>query len=73
MIAEAINDEDFKQLADNYGDAAIYDESEVDNESDQQDSTRKRRAYGVNVAAIKRSALLKDFLKLVEYKTNLKR
>jgi hypothetical protein len=69
MISEAINDEDLKRLADDYDDAAIYDESEYDDEPDLQDSTRNRRADGVAVAAIKRSAMLKDFLKLVEYKT----
>jgi len=63
MIAEAINDEDLKELADD------YDESEYDDESDVQDSTPNRRADGVTLAAIKRSAMLKDFLKLVEYKT----
>jgi hypothetical protein len=69
MIAEAINDKDLRKLANDYDDAAIYDESEDDDESDAQDSTRNPRADGLTVAAVKRSAMLKDFLKLVEYKT----
>jgi len=68
-IAEIINDEDLKRLANDYDDAAEYDKSENDNASDRQGSTRNPRADGVSVAAIKRSAMLKDFLKLVEYKT----
>lgn len=69
MIAEAVNDEDLRRLADDYDDAAINDESEYDDEPDLQGSTRNRRADGATVAAIKRGAMLKDFLKLVEYKT----
>ena len=69
MIAAAINDEDLRQLADDYDDAATNDESEYDDEPDRQDSARNQRADGVTGAAIKRSAMLKDFLKLVEYKT----
>jgi len=69
-IAWVINDEDLKRLADDYHAAAIATLlSEYRNKSDQQDSTRNRRSDGLTVAAIKRSARLKDFLKLVEYKT----
>lgn len=71
-IAWVINDEDLKRLADESRDAAIaaiFDRSEYRDESDQQDSARNRRSGGMTVAAIKRSAMLKDFLKLVEYKT----
>jgi hypothetical protein len=68
-IAQAINDEDIRRLANDYDDAAAYDESEDGDGSDREDSTRNRRADGVTVEAIKRSAMLKDFLKLVEYKT----
>ena len=64
-----INDEDLKRLASDYDDSAEYDKSENGNESDRQDSIRNPRADGVTLAAIKRSAMLKDFLKLVEYKT----
>ena len=69
MIAGVINDEDLKRLASDYDDSAEYDKSENGNESDRQDSIRNPRADGVTLAAIKRSAMLKDFLKLVEYKT----
>jgi hypothetical protein len=69
MIARLCNDEDLKLLAYDYADAATYDESGYTNETIQLDSTRNRRADGMTVAAIKRSAMLKDFLKLVEYKT----
>jgi len=68
-IAEVINDEDVRRLANDYDDAAEYDESEYDGESDRQDSARNQRADGLTVAAVKRGAMLKDFLKLVEYKT----
>jgi hypothetical protein len=68
-IAQVINDEDIRRLASDYDDAATYDESENGGGSDRQDSTRNQRAGGLTVAAIKRSAMLKDFLKLVEYKT----
>jgi Carboxypeptidase regulatory-like domain len=71
-IARVINDEDLKRLADESRDAAIvalFEKIDHGNEPDQQDSARNPRAGGVTVAAIKRSAMLKDFLKLVEYKT----
>ena len=68
-IAQVINDEDIRRLANDYDEAAAYDESEDGDGSDRQDSTRNRRAEGLTVEAIKRSAMLKDFLKLVEYKT----
>jgi hypothetical protein len=68
-IAQVINDEDIRRLANDYDDASTYDESENGDGSDRQDSTRNRRAEGLTVEAIKRSAMLKDFLKLVEYKT----
>jgi hypothetical protein len=68
-IAGVINDDDLKRLASDYDDAAEYDKSEHEDESSQQASTRNQRADGLTVAAIKRSATLKDFLKLVEYKT----
>jgi hypothetical protein len=68
-IAQVINDEDIRRLANDYDDAAAYDESEDSDGSDRQDSTRNRRADGLTVEAIKRGAMLKDFLKLVEYKT----
>jgi hypothetical protein len=68
-IAQVINDEDIRRLASDYDDAATYDESENGGGSARQDSTRNQRADGLTVAAIKRSAMLKDFLKLVEYKT----
>jgi hypothetical protein len=74
MIAWIIKDEDLKRLADESQDAAttaIFDRSEARIESDQQDSTRNRRSGGMTVAAIKRSAMIKDFLKLVEFKTKL--
>ncbi len=71
-IARVINDEDLKRLAGESRDAAIaaiFDRSEDEDESDQQGSTRNRRSGGMTVAAIKRSAMIKDFLKVVEYKT----
>lgn len=71
MIAWVINDEDLRLLANDYDDVATYEKSEYE-ESDQRDSTRNQRADGVTVAAIKRSAMIKDFLKLVEYKTSRK-
>jgi carboxypeptidase family protein len=73
IIARIINDQDIKMLAHDYGDAAGYDKSEYDGESDQQDSAQNQRADGLTVAAIKRSAMLKDFLKLVEYKSKRER
>jgi carboxypeptidase family protein len=72
MIAVVINDEDLKLLSNEYDNAALtarFDSIESDNESDQRDSSQNQRADGLTVAAIKRSAMLKDFLKLVEYKT----
>src|SRR5215510_12475729 len=68
-IAQVIKDEDIRRLANDYDDAATYDESEDGDGSDRQDSTRNQRADGLTVEAIKRGAMLKDFLKLVEYKT----
>jgi carboxypeptidase family protein len=68
-VAEVINDEDLKRLANDYDDAATYDKSEDEGESDQHGSAQNQRADSLTVAAIKRSAMLKDFLKLVEYKT----
>jgi hypothetical protein len=71
-IAWVIGDEDIKRLAGEFRDAAltaIFDRSEYRNDSDQQNSTRNRRSGGMTVEAIKRSAMIKDFLKLVEYKT----
>jgi len=68
-IAQVIKDEDIRRLANDYDDTATYDESEYGDGSDRQDSNRNQRAGGLTVAAIKRSAMLKDFLKLVEYKT----
>jgi carboxypeptidase family protein len=68
-IAQVINDEDIRRLANDYDDAATYDESENGDGSDRQDSNRNKPADGLTVEAIKRGAMLKDFLKLVEYKT----
>jgi hypothetical protein len=68
-IALVLNDDDLKRLARDYDDAAEYDKGENGDESIRQDSTRGRHSDGVTIAAIKRSAMLKDFLKLVEYKT----
>src|SRR5262245_55470479 len=68
-IAQVINDEDIRRLANDYNDVATYDESEDGDGSNRQDSTRNQHADGLTVEAIKRGAMLKDFLKLVEYKT----
>jgi len=71
MIAWVINDEDLKRLTNEYGNvalAAIINRSENDDESDRQDSTRNQRQDFRTLAAIKRSGMLKDFLKLAEYK-----
>ena len=71
MIAWVLNDEDLKQLADDYDNANmadIFNKSENDDESDRRDSTRNQRAGFVTLAAINRSVMLKDFLKLAEYK-----
>jgi hypothetical protein len=71
-IARVINDEDLERLADESRDAAIvaiFDKIDHGNEPGQQDSARNPRAGGVSAAAMKRGAMLKDFLKLVEYKT----
>jgi Carboxypeptidase regulatory-like domain len=71
MIALVINDEDLKRLTNEYGNvalAAIINRSENDDESDRQDSTRNQRQDFRTLAAIKRSGMLKDFLKLAEYK-----
>jgi hypothetical protein len=73
MIAEVINDEDLKRLSNEYGDsslAARVDRIEYVDESGRQDSTQNQSENRLTIAAIKRSAMLKDFLKLVEYKTN---
>ena len=48
--------------------ADILDKSEYDDGSDRRNSTRNQRADIASLAAIKRSVMLKDFLKLVEYK-----
>ena len=72
IIAQIINDEDLKRLASEIHDsaiAAILNEGRYGDVSDRQDSTPNRRSRGVTLAAIKRSGMLKDFLKLVEYKT----
>jgi hypothetical protein len=68
-IAQVIKDEDIMRLANDYDDATRYDEREDEGEPDRQDSTRNRRTDGATIAAIKRSAMIKDFLKLVEFKT----
>jgi len=71
MIAWVINDEDLKQLTNDYDNvalAAIINRSEYDDGSDRQDSTRNQRPDVRTLAAIKRSVMLKDFLKLAEYK-----
>jgi hypothetical protein len=69
-LAEATNDEDLKRLAIDYRYAAEYDESEYEGASALQNPSQNQGADGLTVAAIKRSAMLKDFLKLVQYKTN---
>jgi hypothetical protein len=72
MIASVINDEDLKRLSNEYDNAALaarFDRIEVD-ESGRQDSSENQSENGLTIAAIKRSAMLKDFLKLAEYKTN---
>jgi hypothetical protein len=71
-IAEIINDGDLNRLANDYDDAAKYDKSEDEGKSDRQDSTQNPGADGLTVAAIKRSAMLKDFLKLIDYKAQRK-
>jgi len=71
MIAWVINDEDLERLTNDYGAAALasrFNRSENDDGSDQQDSTRNQRQDFRTLAAIKRSVMLKDFLKLAEYK-----
>jgi hypothetical protein len=71
MIARVLNDEDLKQLAGDYDNANMADrfnKSEYDDESDRRDSTRNQRAGFVTLAAMNRSVMLKDFLKLAEYK-----
>jgi hypothetical protein len=73
MIAAIINDEDLKRLSNEYDNASLvarFDRIENDDESDRQNSTRNQSSDGLTIAAIKRSAMLKDFLKLAEYKTN---
>src|SRR5262249_55909054 len=62
MIARVIKDEDLNRLADDYHDAATYDESEFDDRTDRRNSTRNRRPGDVTVAAIKRGAMVKKFL-----------
>jgi hypothetical protein len=71
-IADVVNDEDLNRLASDYRDAARYVWSEGEGEPDRQDSTQNRDADRLAVAAQKRSAMLKDFLKLVDYKTQRK-
>jgi hypothetical protein len=71
MIAQVINDEDLKRLADDYGRAemaAILVNIEYDDGSDRQGATRNQRADVPSLAVIKSGVLLKDFLKLAEYK-----
>jgi Carboxypeptidase regulatory-like domain len=71
MIARVINDEDLKRLADDYGRAemaAILFNSEYDDRSGRQGATRNQRADVPSLAAIKSGVMLKDFLKLAEYK-----
>jgi Carboxypeptidase regulatory-like domain len=71
MIAGVINNEDLKRLANDYGNAAmadILDIGESDDGTDRQDSTRNQPADFASLAAIKRNVMLKDFLKLAEYK-----
>jgi hypothetical protein len=60
-----------ENLANDFGNvamAAIFNKSEYDDGSDRQDSTRNQRADFASLAAIKRSVMLKDFLKLADYK-----
>jgi hypothetical protein len=71
-IADVVNDLDLNRLASDYRDAARYVWSEGEGEPDRQDSTQNRDADRLAVAAQKRSAMLKDFLKLVDYKTQRK-
>ena len=71
MIAWVINDEDLKRLTNDYDNvalAAMINKSEFDDGSDRQDSTRNQRQDLMTLAAVKRSVMLKDFLKLAEYK-----
>ena len=71
MIAWVINDEDLKRLTNDYDNvalAAMINRSEFDDGSDRQDSTRNQRQDLMTLAAVKRSVMLKDFLKLAEYK-----
>jgi len=70
MIAGVIKDEDLTRLTDEYYYDSLADMlHKFNDESDPQDSARNQRADGATGPAIKRSAMLKDFLKLVEYKT----
>jgi hypothetical protein len=71
MIAWVINDEELKRLTNDYDNvalAAMINRSEFDDGSDRQDSTRNQRQDLMTLAAVKRSVMLKDFLKLAEYK-----
>ena len=71
MISRVINDGDLKRLTndyDNFALAAIINRSENDDGSYRQDSTQNQRQDFMTLAAIKRSVMLKDFLKLAEYK-----
>ncbi|HMB29646.1 MAG TPA: hypothetical protein VKS99_16160, partial [Blastocatellia bacterium] len=70
-IAWATNDEDLKRLTNEYDNVALaarINRSENDDGSDRQDSTRNQRPDFRTLAAIKRSVMLKDFIKLAEYK-----
>src|SRR5262245_30772530 len=71
MISWVINDGDLKRLTNDYDNvalAAIINRSENDDGSYGQDSTQNQRQDFMTLAAIKRSVMLKDFLKLAEYK-----
>ncbi len=73
-IARLVKDADLDQLVDDEWAAdrsSIFYRIDSDDEPPQQDSIRDRRAEILNAAAEKRRAIIKDFLKLVEYKTRL--
>jgi len=70
-IARLIKDEDLNRLIDDQQAAtraAIFDRIDSVNKPDQQDSTQDQRANILTTVAAKRREMLKDFLKLVEYK-----
>jgi hypothetical protein len=71
-IADVVNDLDLNRLASDYRDAARYVWSEGEGEPDRQDSPQNRDSDRSAMVAQKRSAMLKDFLKLVDYKTQRK-